>query len=171
MPMAKADMMTERVKHPPHNGGPSKGGQPMSGTVFSRHFTAGDRATRATLEELVISLSQAGLNGDDVANVELILAEALNNVVEHAYADGPGPVELLVQMDHRGLSCHIVDKGRPMPSGDAPDPPLPTIDPPDNLPEGGFGWHIIRCLTTDLTYRRDGVRNTLSMLVPLSDFD
>ncbi len=116
-------------------------------------------------------LKQAGVGGDDLATIELILAEALNNVVEHAYADAPGQVELSVERLQSGLSCRISDTGRPMPDGDAPDPPLPVIAPPTDIPEGGFGWHIIRCLTTDLTYCRDGPRNTLSMLVPLSDLD
>ena len=136
--------------------------------VFALRFTASDMATRDVLQDLVSGLSNAGINGDDLATVELILAEALNNVTEHAYADGPGPVELSVQMQRRALACQIVDRGRPMPSGDAPDPPLPPIGPMVNMPEGGFGWHIIRCLTTDLTYRRVGKRNTLSLRVPLT---
>jgi len=142
-----------------------------SSAMFARNFTAGDRATRSVLEELVAGLASAGIGGDDLATIELILAEALNNVVEHAYAEEPGPVELSVAMHRSGLSCQIIDTGRPMPTGDAPNPSLPTINPPEEIPEGGFGWHIIRCLTTDLSYRREGPRNTLSMMVPLSEFD
>ncbi|MCB1406715.1 MAG: ATP-binding protein [Rhodobacteraceae bacterium] len=140
------------------------------GTVYARHFVSGDRATRNVLADLVNGLTLAGLDADDLATVELILAEALNNVVEHAYADGAGPVELSVEMRGHELACKIVDSGRPMPTGDAPDPPLPVIDPPVEMPEGGFGWHIIRCLTSELTYHRDRERNTLSMRVPLTDF-
>ncbi len=145
--------------------GPS---HPLRATKFARHFTAGDMATRAVLVDIVEKLTDAGISVEDLATIELILAEALNNVVEHAYAEGPGTVELLIEMRRRGLQCQIVDTGRPMPTGDAPDPPLPEIKPPVDIPEGGFGWHIIRCLTTDLTYHRDGTRNTLSMVVPLS---
>ena len=150
---------------------PGMTGQPTCATMFARHFTAGDRATRDVLADIITLLTDAGIAGDDLATIELILAEALNNVVEHAYAEGPGPVELSIEKRRRGLACQIVDTGRPMPTGDAPDPPLPEIKPPADIPEGGFGWHIIRCLTTDLTYHRDGARNTLSMLVPLSAAD
>lgn len=135
---------------------------------FARRFIAGDLATRDVLQDLVAGLTKAGVNGDDLATVELILAEVLNNVTEHAYAEGPGPVELSVEMQRRALACQIVDRGRPMPTGDAPDPPLPPIEPMVNMPEGGFGWHIIRCLTSELTYRRVGKRNTLSLMVPLT---
>ena len=36
-----------------------------------------------------------------------------------------------------------------------------------DLPEGGFGWFLIRELTHDLTYRRDGSRNHLSFRMVL----
>lgn len=164
----------EAMVEPPRNGDRSAQNdseQLAKCPFFARHFTAGDIATRAVLKDLVARLSVAGIGCDDLATIELILAEALNNIVEHAYADAPGPVELSVEMQRRGLACQIVDKGCPMPTGEPPNPPLPTIAPPVDIPEGGFGWHIIRCLTTNLTYRRDGVRNTLSMMVPLTDFE
>jgi len=152
-------------------GDPGTQGLPTLGEVIACSFTAGDMATRRVLADVMAGLIKAGLNDEDLATVELILAEALNNVVEHAYADGPGPVELSVALQSFGLACMITDTGRPMPTDDAPDPPLPVIEPPADLPEGGFGWHIIRCLTSDLTYRRDGAQNHLSMTVPLMDLN
>ena len=42
-----------------------------------------------------------------------------------------------------------------------------TRDPgemdPDNLPEGGFGWMLIRSEVDKLEYRRDDERNVLVM--------
>lgn len=114
------------------------------------------------------ALSRDGIRDDDLWTLELILAEALNNVTEHAYAGASGPVELEVEQRAGGLCCRVSDHGRPMPDDDAPNPPLPVIEPPDHLPEGGFGWHIIRSLTADLTYRRLEGCNTLTMLVPAS---
>lgn len=139
--------------------------------LFRRQFTSTDTETRATLQAMMLALDQAGIGAEDASNVELILAEALNNVAEHAYSDGAGPVDLLVSIQRNGLVCTISDRGRPMPSGVAPSPDLPTISPPDELPEGGFGWHIIRCLTSELVYARDQGRNLLSMRIPWSGFD
>lgn len=133
-----------------------------------RRFTAGDMATRETLVEVTAALTRAGLSDDDVANAELILAEAMNNIVEHAYAGTCGPVELCVEIRRDALDCALRDQGREAPTGYPPDPPLPEIEPPMNLPEGGFGWHIIRSLTTDLRYRREGAWNVLSFRMPLS---
>lgn len=133
---------------------------------FSHQFLSGDRSTRAVLAALVERLAGSGLSPDDIATVELILAEVLNNVTEHAYAEMPGPVEIELELKPAGLACQVADQGRPMPEGELPDRPLPEIEPPAELPEGGFGWHIIRCLTTDLSYCRDEGWNRLSMTVP-----
>lgn len=149
----------------------TEGGRGAGEPFFRRQFTATDSETRATLQALMLALGQAGVGGEDSSNAELILAEALNNVVEHAYASGSGPVELTVCLQRNGMACTISDHGRPMPSGVVPSPELPVIAPPDDLPEGGFGWHIIRCLTTELAYRRERDRNSLMMRLPWSDFD
>lgn len=134
--------------------------------VFWRCFTASDCSTRGVLADLVADLSDAGLAAEDLFNAELVLAEVLNNVAEHAYAEGGGPVELRVEVRHAGLACMVADRGRPLPAGVVPNPELPLIAPPDHLPEGGFGWHIIRCLTCDMAYCTDGEWNRLSMRVP-----
>lgn len=139
--------------------------------IYLRRFSAGDRSTRIVLADLIAVLSDSGVGADDLANVEIILAEALNNVSEHAYPQGAGPVELSVTLGPGGLKCVIGDHGQPMPDGHAPKGGEPRIEPPDHLPEGGFGWHIIRCLTTDLRYSRLDGQNFLSMLVPWSDLD
>lgn len=169
MELITGEIMAEKSKTLPCSRHVSRDRQPIA--LFARQFTAGDQATRAVLADLVAALQEGEIGAEDRATVELILAEALNNVVEHAYADGPGPVSLSVERRCDNLLCRIVDQGRPMPTDEAPDPPLPTINPPGDLPEGGFGWHIIRCLTTELSYRREAPSNTLSMRVPLVDFD
>jgi len=143
------------------------GGEPF----FRRHFTATDIETRAALQALMLALDQAGVGDEDSSNAELILAEALNNVVEHAYADGAGPVELTVSLQRNGMACTISDRGAGGEHVGIGTDFDGFIDPPDDLPEGGFGWHIIRCLTSELAYQRDRDRNSLMMRLPWSDFD
>ncbi len=128
-------------------------------------------ATREVLALLMQRLAALDIDEDDQANAELILAEALNNVSEHAYRGGSGPVELVVDISRAGVDCLVCDRGQAMPYGKAPDPALPVIDPPDIMPEGGFGWHIIRCLSTDLHYIRSEGWNRLSFRVPFGGFD
>jgi serine/threonine-protein kinase RsbW len=54
-----------------------------------------------------------------------------------------------------------------MPGGKLPEGGLPEVAPPD-FPEGGFGWHLIRSLTADLTYARRAGQNRLSFLIPMN---
>lgn len=98
---------------------------------------------------------------------EIVLAEVFNNVVEHAYADhGGGIVEVEVTLGATALGVRVRDDGAPMPGGAAPEgrpQDLGTVQ--DDLPEGGFGWFLIRELTEDLRYRRVGNRNELTFRI------
>lgn len=136
-----------------------------------RRFPAGDTETRSALLAVCDGLRRAGICEDDLSSTELILAEVLNNIVEHAYADSVGIVDLCIELRHEGLSCLVRDYGSAMPNGNPPCPPLPRINPPHEVPEGGFGWHIIRSLTTQLAYRQDDGCNALSFVVPLTGYD
>jgi serine/threonine-protein kinase RsbW len=102
------------------------------------------------------------LSADCLGTTELVLAEALNNVVEHAYASYSGQIEVEVRRGRNQLRFHIADRGLPMPGAEPPLGHLPEVGVFDDLPEGGFGWFLIRSLSQDLAYRREGERNLLS---------
>ncbi len=136
-------------------------------TLFHRRFVARDETTRHVLQDLIACLGQADVPPKAIANAELILAEILNNVVEHAYAGRAGLIELWLSAKTDGLVCNIADQGQPFPGGAMPKADLPPVSPPDNVPEGGFGWHIIRSLAVGLHYRRRGDWNLLTLEVPL----
>ena len=96
-------------------------------------------------------------------NWEIALAEILNNIVEHAYEDrDTGWITLRLSFSDRSLAATVTDAGAPMP-GNAPPQTAPVdLDRPCHaLPEGGFGWGIIRSLTRDMHYERKGGRNIL----------
>ena len=94
--------------------------------------------------------------------VEIVLAEVLNNVVEHAYADFPGRIEIWITRREDFLFIRIVDDGLPMPGGDLPNGKALRAH---DLPEGGFGWQLIRNLSHELTYQRDGQHNILGFCI------
>ena len=120
-------------------------------------------AVRQGLKSLFESLMLRRLDEADRGKAEIVLAEALNNIVEHAYADGAGEIELTISVNQRGLSCRIVDHGAPMPQGTLPSGQLAA---PETLPEGGFGWHLIRSLSEDLRYARIAGQNQLTFRLP-----
>lgn len=102
------------------------------------------------------------LTAESRGAVEIVLAEVLNNVVEHAYAQFPGNIEIWVTRRESYLFIRIVDDGLPMPDGDLPGGRMVRTD---DLPEGGFGWYLIRNLSHELTYQRDGQRNILGFCI------
>ncbi len=136
-------------------------------------FNADPAAVREALAELLAAPPVRALSPDDLGTVELVLAEVLNNVAEHAYAGGSGPVEVDLRATAAGLACCVADIGLGMPDGKLPAGQLPDIRPDalDDLPEGGFGWHLIRSLTADLTYARSAGQNRLSFVIPLTGKD
>jgi len=125
-------------------------------------------AVRDRLIRLVAAPPLADLDPDHRGTVELVLAEVLNNVAEHAYATGQGDVSVTLCREPQGLHCLIVDSGAPMPDGVLPPGRLPAAVDVDlaDLPEGGFGWHLIHNLTQGLHYARQDGQNRLSFLVP-----
>jgi len=155
-----------RNRHDPHRTDPA--GPGAAGGIV-RRFRSGDHETRAALLELCGHLADRGLGESDLGTVELVLAEALNNITEHAYGPEGGPVEVRLQVTGSRIECELRDFGRPMPMGDPPAAGLPQIAPPDIVPEGGFGWYIIRCLVEDLSYQRVGSHNRLLMSLTASE--
>lgn len=102
-------------------------------------------------------------------DVELVLAEVLNNIVEHAL---PGhlnnEVTVCGQVSEGCLSMQVSDHGSPLPGGQIPDGLHPGLDVAlQDLPEGGFGWMLVRQLTTDLHYSRRPGTNRLCMCFSL----
>lgn len=134
-------------------------------------FRSGPLAVRAALAHILSELDPVGLKSDDLGTVEIVLAEALNNVVEHAYPEGSeaGPIDIDCRTATDGLHIRITDDGREMPGGHLPagkeaDLATELID----LPEGGFGWFLIFQLAQDVHYRRKGRRNVLDLRLPVS---
>lgn len=124
---------------------------------------------RAGLGDLVRSIAGLAVGADDLATTEMVLAEVLNNIVEHAYAGrSDGRIEVIVDRHKAALACAISDWGVPMPGNTPPKAKTARIDVPRlDLPEGGFGWSLIHMLTEDLDYLRCGDCNRLTLRIPL----
>lgn len=130
---------------------------------------AGDpMSVRAGLIGLVATVPLCDLSADDRGTAELVLGEVLNNIVEHAYPSVPGPIDLWLARTGAGLACKVADRGLAMRDGRAPVGALPAgiNGALEDLPEGGFGWYLIRTLTKDLQYERVQSQNHLSFTIP-----
>lgn len=137
---------------------------------FAVSIIGRDDAVRTGLAQAMAQLAPLELDIDEAGTVELVLAEALNNIVEHALAatDGNTTIQIHAQHGLDGLRLEIIDEGAPMPLGETPDACAPGLDvaTPD-MPEGGFGWFMIHSLSKKVHYARVGDTNHLSLLLPV----
>ncbi|WP_372884297.1 ATP-binding protein [Shimia sp.] len=123
---------------------------------------------RLALAHVVDRLASAGADRDFRGRAEIVLAEALNNVVEHAlHGQACLWVEIRARKGDAGWHFLICDPGRPMPDGLLPQRRLPAVDAElAELPEGGFGWAMIRLLASAIEYSRRSGQNRLGFLIP-----
>lgn len=118
-------------------------------------------AVRAALQGLTLALGHRGISEPDRGTAEIVLAEVLNNIVEHAYQSAAGEIEVTIRLGPSALDCRVADSGHPMPGGLLPAGAPPPLPPEGELAEGGYGWYLIRSLSQDLRYCRDRDRNLL----------
>lgn len=126
-------------------------------------------SVRAALVRIRKVLEKAAVPGADLGRLEIVLAEAMNNIVEHAYLDRPdGRIVVRLMREAQSLACEIVDTGTAMPEDTLPTGENPLTSGYSDLPEGGFGWFMIRELADVLRYRRAGGRNYLFIRLELN---
>lgn len=154
--------------------GPGTDHVPRSQPMFHRVLNAHPVTVRATLQDVRQRFGRE-VDEDALGRLELVLAEVLNNVSEHApkavAAPARPPVIHLCIVHHEAcIACALTDDGRSLPV----DCMLPRSLPKpglDDLPEGGFGWFLIQDLTQALCYYREESRNYLAFSIPLSAAD
>lgn len=135
--------------------------------LVNLRFAATQNAVRDALLRVDRTLSAAGAATDLRMRTQIALAEACNNIVEHAYQPPPLGVDAMISLDiagdRGGLQITLRDRGRAMPPGPLPGRALPAFDPDDpaSLPEGGFGWALLREMTRALSISRRNGQNIL----------
>lgn len=122
-------------------------------------------AVRDLLVWLLVNPPMTDLPQDVRGAAELVLAEALNNVVEHAYARFEGSIRIMMTRKEGDLRVVIEDDGLELPGYSMPEGKLIEPLETEELAEGGYGWFLIRRLTKNLAYRRLGGCNRLSFLL------
>lgn len=120
---------------------------------------------RGSLKQFDDWLATHGVRSDEA---EIVLAEVLNNLVEHGQGPAAGDIHLCARLDGDQLYCEIHDKGP------AFAPPVRRVDmadhsstPIDTLPEGGFGLFLIQSLCEEIDYQSECGCNRLSLKIPL----
>lgn len=126
------------------------------------------------LEPLTLAAG-AGLDADRLDDVRLCVTEALNNCVEHAYQGRPGNAIWLELRDEQDcIVVALADRGSAPPEHllDGPRPSFAVAPGFDqslsgqnvaSLPEGGWGWQLIRLLADDVRLSHDQGWNRLTL--------
>lgn len=100
------------------------------------------------------------LADDKLGQLELMMVEAVNNVIEHAYEMQAGnDVQVRVEYSPEAVHLIISDSGRTMPEelhSEVRDMPNP-----EDLPEGGWGMSLIHLLADSIRYICDAKGNHL----------
>ncbi|MFP7675410.1 ATP-binding protein [Marivita sp. S0852] len=134
------------------------------GCIFATCLPSVPDVTRKILADVDTALSRNGLDAHRT-NVQIALAEALNNIAEHAYCGlNFGMVALRIVDLKTQLQIHLTDWGSAMPNA---EPPKTTAPNPDLLAEGGYGWFLIRTIMSDVRYTRQRHSNHLTLVLQL----
>lgn len=134
---------------------------------FDIHIKSSNTDVREALSALRDALEPLDLPAEEHGTVELVIAEVLNNIVEHAYAhtdSGEGSIDIHCVHKCNGLHLTISDHGHALPDGALPAGEQAEIDVDlQEMPEGGFGWFLIKSLSKNLNYQRIGGKNQLEL--------
>ena len=104
------------------------------------------------------------LNEEKIKEIELSLAEALNNIIKHAYkGNESNKIEIRMSIDDSQFKVILTDFGL---ARNNVGKPVLEFDPNDidSLPEGGMGLYIIEQLMDENIYYRDGEKNTFTLI-------
>jgi sigma-B regulation protein RsbU (phosphoserine phosphatase) len=132
--------------------------QPASDPLHFSIWPSGLRAMNRAIDEC---LASHGIDAEGQSDVRLVLEELLANAIDHG-----GAVECTVDLSftERTITLRIVDDGHAFNPLDAPDLELDAEDL--DRPIGGLGIHLIKTMSLDAVYAREGDRNKLTLVLP-----
>lgn len=103
-----------------------------------------------------------GFDVKKVNQVKIAAEEALVNVINYAYHDADGNIEINCDAkEGRGLVIEIIDKGIPFDPTSMPEPDINA--PIEDRRIGGLGVYMMHQLMDEVNYRRDEDRNILTL--------
>jgi anti-sigma regulatory factor (Ser/Thr protein kinase) len=125
------------------------------------------RTSYEELPDLVAAVEalgeEDGWSGDLTFRISLVIDELAQNVVDYAYNDAGGDVEVAVTSRDETVVIEIIDEGKPFdPLTEAPAPDLTS--PIESRPIGGLGVHFTMTLMDDVEYRRESGQNRLRIV-------
>lgn len=104
---------------------------------------------------------QSSLSMKLAFRLDLILAEAVTNIIDYAYDDDAvHTITITAQSQATRMLIQVVDDGLPFNPLERPEVVFP--ESLEEAGEGGLGIHLIRSYSNDCCYRREGQFNILT---------
>jgi len=116
---------------------------------------------------LVDFLGEEGVPDRVIGRVRLVIEELVVNAIRYAFDNtATHRINVELRTEPRRVIVAIDDDGRPFNPNDTP---APLLDEPwQTRRTGGLGIYLVKKLSSDLNYTRDGERNRVRVTV---DFD
>ena len=104
-----------------------------------------------------------GINQDDIQDVEFSCEEIIVNIINYAYLNNTGFIELKCGInDKNAIQVEIYDWGTPFDLLEAPDPDINKSL--EDRPLGGLGIFLTRQLMDDVMYKRENDMNITTLI-------
>jgi len=103
------------------------------------------------------------LHPQRLMQLELAVEEAVVNICDYAYEVPPGELTMRVIPGVSSLTVEIVDEGVPFDPLDVAKPDLRASVADRAV--GGLGILLVRRVMDEVSYRRDGTRNILTLII------
>jgi len=114
-------------------------------------------------QQLVDAAAAAGWSGDDLNRFELVVEEAVINIMLYAYPKGGGSLTVeLRQGDGHLLQLQLEDQGPPFNPLEPRE--LDLSAPLEERSIGGLGVHLVQSLSDGMSYQRENGNNRLELL-------
>jgi anti-sigma regulatory factor (Ser/Thr protein kinase) len=131
---------------------------------MQRSFSVESRLAElgSALDRIERLLAEHVVESELVAEIRLVAEEGLVNIVRNAYPEEEGDIEVSLSVDVTEVRIVLRDRGRPFNPLEHPAPDLGVAI--GERPVGGLGVHLIRSLTDDQIYSREGDENVLVLV-------
>jgi anti-anti-sigma factor len=104
----------------------------------------------------------AGLDEEEVFHCQMAADEACTNIIEHAYGEGVGDIEITCLVEDGKCTIHIVDYGKPFDPDSVPPPKL--TENLDDIKPGGIGLYLMRKVMDEVVFDFTGPGNRLTLV-------
>ncbi len=106
---------------------------------------------------------EQGVAQNKIGEIQVAVEEALVNVINYAYKNGDGDVEVTCTLDDERFIIEIVDSGLPFDFLSLQDPDISLNVSERNI--GGLGIYLIKRLMDHVAHKREDNKNTLTLAV------